>query len=111
MTALVLLDHEGGQIRKAALSAVTAATRLGDVHVLVAGDAALAQAASQIAGVSKVLHAADARYAHELAEPLAALLVSLLAATTISWPLRVPRARTCCRVQLPCWTCSPSPMW
>ncbi|GAA3676145.1 MULTISPECIES: FAD-binding protein [Acetobacter] len=77
MTALVLLDHEGGQIRKAALSAVTAATRLGDVHVLVAGDAALAQAASQIAGVSKVLHAADARYAHELAEPLAALLVSL----------------------------------
>lgn len=77
MTALVLLDHEGGQIRKAALSAVTAATRLGDVHVLVAGDAALAQAASQIAGVSKVLHAADACYAHELAEPLAALLVSL----------------------------------
>ncbi|WP_338332978.1 FAD-binding protein [Acetobacter sp. LMG 32666] len=77
MTALVLLDHEGGQIRKAALSAVTAAARLGDVHVLVTGDAALAQAASQIAGVSKVLHAADARYAHELAEPLAALLVSL----------------------------------
>lgn len=77
MTALVLLDHEGGQIRKAALSAVTAAARLGDVHVLVTGDAALAQAASRIAGVSKVLHAADARYAHELAEPLAALLVSL----------------------------------
>ena len=77
MTALVLLDHESGQIRKAALSAVTAATRLGDVHVLVTGDAALAQAASRIAGVSKVLHAADARYAHELAEPLAALIVSL----------------------------------
>ncbi len=77
MTALVLLDHEGGQIRKAALSAVTAAARLGDVHVLVTGDAALAQAASRIAGVSKVLHAADARYAHELAEPLAALIVSL----------------------------------
>ncbi|MBO1328662.1 FAD-binding protein [Acetobacter suratthaniensis] len=77
MTALVLLDHEGGQIRKAALSAVAAATKLGDVHVLVTGDAAVAQAAASIAGVGKVLHAADARYAHDLAEPLAALVASL----------------------------------
>ncbi|GBR58120.1 electron transfer flavoprotein subunit alpha [Acetobacter senegalensis DSM 18889] len=77
MTALVLLDHEEGQIRKAALSAVTAAAQLGDVHVLVAGDASIAQAAAAVPGVAKVLHAADARYAHELAEPLAALIVSL----------------------------------
>lgn len=77
MTALVLLDHEEGRIRKSALSAVTAAAQLGDVHVLVAGDAAVAQAASAISGVSKVLHAADAQYAHELAEPLAALIVSV----------------------------------
>ncbi|MFT8464465.1 electron transfer flavoprotein subunit alpha/FixB family protein [Acetobacter persici] len=77
MTALVLLDHEEGRIRKSALSAVTAAAQLGDVHVLVAGDAAVAQAAAAIFGVSKVLHAADAQYAHELAEPLAALIVSL----------------------------------
>ncbi|MFT8473473.1 FAD-binding protein [Acetobacter persici] len=77
MTALVLLDHEEGRIRKSALSAVTAAAQLGDVHVLVAGDAAVAQAAAAISGVSKVLHAADAQYAHELAEPLAALIVSL----------------------------------
>ncbi|WP_025861390.1 FAD-binding protein [Acetobacter papayae] len=77
MTALVLLDHEGGQIRKAALSAVAAATKLGDVHVLVTGDAAVVLAAVSIAGVSKVLHAADARYAHDLAEPLAALVASL----------------------------------
>jgi hypothetical protein len=77
MTALVLLDHEEGRIRQAALSAVTAATKLGDVHVLVAGADAVAQEAAKIAGVSKVLHAADARYAHELAEPLAALIVSL----------------------------------
>lgn len=77
MTALVLLDHEEGRIRKSALSAVTAASQLGDVHVLVAGDAAVAQAAAAIPGVSKVLHAADAQYAHELAEPLAALIVSL----------------------------------
>lgn len=77
MTALVLLDHEGGQIRKAALSAVAAATKLGDVHVLVTGDASVAQAAASIAGVGKVLHAADARYVHDLAEPLAALVASL----------------------------------
>lgn len=77
MTALVLLDHEEGRIRQAALSAITAATQFGDVHVLVAGDESVAQAAAKIAGVSKVLHAADARYAHELAEPLAALIVSL----------------------------------
>ncbi|AQT05062.1 FAD-binding protein [Acetobacter persici] len=77
MTALVLLDHEEGRIRKSALSAVTAAAQLGDVHVLVAGDAAVAQVAAAISGVSKVLHAADAQYAHELAEPLAALIVSL----------------------------------
>ncbi|MFT8516457.1 electron transfer flavoprotein subunit alpha/FixB family protein [Acetobacter persici] len=77
MTALVLLDHEEGRIRKSALSAVTAAAQLGDVHVLVTGDAAVAQAAAAISGVSKVLHAADAQYAHELAEPLAALIVSL----------------------------------
>lgn len=77
MTALVLLDHEEGRIRKSALSAVTAAAQLGDVHVLVAGDAVVAQAAAAISGVSKVLHAADAQYAHELAEPLATLIVSL----------------------------------
>lgn len=77
MTALVLLDHEEGRIRKSALSAVTAASRFGDVHVLVTGDAAVAQAAAAIPGVTKVLHAADAQYAHELAEPLAALIVSL----------------------------------
>lgn len=77
MTALVLLDHEEGRIRQAALSAITAATQFGDVHVLVAGDESVAQAAAKIAGVSKVLHAGDARYAHELAEPLAALIVSL----------------------------------
>jgi electron transfer flavoprotein alpha subunit len=56
---------------------VAAATKLGDVHVLVTGDASVAQAAASIVGVGKVLHAADARYAHDLAEPLAALVASL----------------------------------
>ncbi|MBS0960715.1 electron transfer flavoprotein subunit alpha/FixB family protein [Acetobacter thailandicus] len=77
MTALVLLDHEDGRIKQAALSAVTAAIQFGDVHVLVTGERSVAETAAKISGVTKVLHAADALYAHEMAEPLAALLVSL----------------------------------
>ncbi|WP_271079130.1 electron transfer flavoprotein subunit alpha/FixB family protein [Aurantiacibacter sp. MUD61] len=81
MTALVIAEHNGGEIADATLSAVTAAGQLGgDVHVLVAGgdDAgAAAGAAAQIAGVSKVLRAVDAAYAHQLPENVAPLIVSL----------------------------------
>jgi electron transfer flavoprotein alpha subunit len=81
MPSLVLLDHENGKIKQPSRSAVAAALKLGEVHVLVAGrgvDTA-AQAASQLHGVSKV-HVADAPpYEHALAEPLAALLASLAA--------------------------------
>ncbi len=79
MTALVLLDHEAGQIKQASLCAVTAALALGEVHVLVAGHGieALAGAASRIAGVSRVLKADAELHDKPLAEPLAALLASL----------------------------------
>ncbi|RJY09624.1 electron transfer flavoprotein subunit alpha/FixB family protein [Aurantiacibacter aquimixticola] len=81
MTALVIAEHHGGEIADATLSTVTAASQLGgDVHVLVAGgdDAgAAAGAAAQIAGVSKVLRAVDAAYAHQLAENVAPLIASL----------------------------------
>ena len=79
MTALVLLDHEAGQIKQASRSAVTAAAALGDVHVLVAGHdiAGVAEAASRIAGVARVLKADDAAFEKLLAEPLAALVVSV----------------------------------
>ena len=79
MTALVLIDHEAGAVKAASRSAVAAAAQLGDVHALVAGAdaAAVAASAAQIAGVSKVITAADAAYDHALAEPLAALIVSL----------------------------------
>ena len=81
MTALVLLDHEAGQIKQASRSAVTAAAALGDVHVLIAGHEidGLAEAASRIAGVGRVLKADDASYEKLLAEPLAALMVSVAA--------------------------------
>ncbi len=82
MTCLVLTDHDNANIKPATLSAVTAAQQMGgDIHVLVAGQgcAGAAQAAAKIAGVSKVLVADAAQYANALAEPLAALIVSLAA--------------------------------
>ncbi len=63
----------------ATAKAVTAAKQLGDVTVLCTGASAKAAAdeAAKIEGVSKVLVAEDALYGHRLAEPVAALIVSL----------------------------------
>ena len=80
MAVLVLLDHENGLIKQPARSAVAAASKIGgDVHVLVAGQGidAAATAAAKLPGVTTVLKADNAAYAHALAEPLASLLVSL----------------------------------
>src|SRR5256885_12728911 len=60
MTSLVIAEHDNASIKSATLNTVTAALACGgDVHVLVAGEnaGAAAQAAAQIAGVSKVIHA------------------------------------------------------
>lgn len=78
MSTLILVEHENGQIRPATLNVVTAAAQLGgDVDLLVAGSGvgAVAEQAAKIGGVSKVLHADDAAYTHELAENLSALVV------------------------------------
>ena len=78
MSTLILVEHEDGDIRPATLNVVTAATQIGgDVHLLVAGSdiAGVAEKASAIAGVAKVLVADDAAYTHELAENLSALMV------------------------------------
>jgi len=75
MTALVIAEHDNASIKGATLNTVTAAAACGgDVHVLVAGHnaAAAAQAAAQIAGVSKVIHADSESLAHGLAENVAA---------------------------------------
>ena len=83
MTALVLVEHEGGAVKDPTLAAVTAAGKLGAVHALVAGDPgdakAAAGAAAKIAGVEKVLLAADAAYAHALPENVAPLAAGLMA--------------------------------
>ena len=80
MTSLVLAEVHGTVLNDATAKAVAAATALGaPVHVLVAGEGvgAAAEAAAKIAGVEKVHVADSALYAHQLAEPLAALIVSL----------------------------------
>ena len=83
MSVLVWVEHEGGAVKDATLAAVTAAARLGTVHALVAGEPgeakAAADAAAKVAGVEKVLLAADAAYAHGLAENLAPLAAQIMA--------------------------------
>ncbi|WP_415392110.1 electron transfer flavoprotein subunit alpha/FixB family protein [Paracoccus sp. SJTW-4] len=80
MAVLLLGEVTDGQLnRDATAKAVKALAPLGDVTVLCAGASAAgaAQDAAKIAGVARVLVAEDARYGHRLAEPTAALLVSL----------------------------------
>ena len=80
MTALVIAEHDNKSIKGATLNTVTAASQLGgEVHVLVAGANAAdaAKAASQIAGVTKVIHADAAGFEHGLAENVAAQVIAL----------------------------------
>ena len=80
MTTLLLAEHDGKILKDATHKALTAAKALGaEVHVLVAGKACrpVAEAAAALDGAKKVLLADGAAYEHMLAEPLAALLVSL----------------------------------
>jgi len=80
MTALVIAEHDHNAIKGATLNTVTAAAACGgDVHILVAGSnaASAAQAAAQIAGVSKVIHADSDAFAHGLAENVAAQVLAL----------------------------------
>ncbi|MGD9811948.1 MAG: electron transfer flavoprotein subunit alpha/FixB family protein [Sphingobium sp.] len=80
MKTLVWVEHEGGALKDATLSAVTAASKLGEVHLLVAGSGVggVADEAAKIAGVGKVHVADDAAYDHALAENIAPLIVDLM---------------------------------
>ena len=80
MTTLLLAEHDNTGIKESTARALTAAMALGgDVDMLVAGKncAGAATAAAKLAGVAKVLHADSDALAHQLSEPLAALIVSL----------------------------------
>jgi len=81
MSILVWAEHDNAALKDATLGAVTAAGKLGEVHLLVAGagvDGVAAQAA-QVAGVAKVLVADDAAYGAALPENVAPLIVGLMA--------------------------------
>ena len=77
MAVLVLADHDGSAVTQPTRSTVAAASKLGEVHVLVLGARAAADAAAKLPGVAKVLHADAEPLAKGLAEPVAALLVGL----------------------------------
>ena len=80
MTSLVIAEHDNASLKPSTLNTVTAAAQCGgDVHVLVAGHNAgeAAKAASQIAGVAKVIHAEGEHLAHGLAENVAAQVLAV----------------------------------
>jgi electron transfer flavoprotein alpha subunit len=80
MPALVIAEHDNTSIRGATLNTVTAASQCdGEVHVLVAGHNAggAAQAAAQVAGVSRVLHVDAPGLEHGLAENVAAQVLTI----------------------------------
>ncbi|XAP78594.1 electron transfer flavoprotein subunit alpha/FixB family protein [Citromicrobium bathyomarinum] len=81
MKTLVLVEHDNTEVKDATLAAVTAASKLGEVHLLVAGAdcAGVADAAAKIAGVGKVHLADDAAYKDMLAENIAPLAAKLMA--------------------------------
>jgi electron transfer flavoprotein alpha subunit len=82
MPTLLLAEHDNSALKDATNKALTAAKQLGgEVHILVAGQncKAVAETAAKLDGVSKVLLADGAAYAHMLAEPIAALIVALAA--------------------------------
>jgi electron transfer flavoprotein alpha subunit len=85
MTTLVIAEHDNASLKGSTLNTVTAAAKCGgDVHVLVAGHnaGAAAQAAAQIAGVSKVLHADAAYFAEGLAENVAEQVLTIASGYT-----------------------------
>ncbi len=101
MAVLLLAEVSNGKLNEATAKALTAAKALNEpIHVLVAGEnlEAAARAAASLLGIEKVLVADDPVYAHQLAEPLAALLVllagdysAILAAATSTGKNVMPR--------------------
>ncbi|MEG3061280.1 MAG: FAD-binding protein [Comamonas sp.] len=84
MSVLVIAEHDNASIKAATLNTFRAAVEIsmfddGQVHLLVAGHhcGAAAQAAAQIAGVTKVIHADGESLAHGLAENVAAQVLAL----------------------------------
>jgi electron transfer flavoprotein alpha subunit len=87
MSILILAEHDPQSLRPSTLHVVTAARRLGDdIHVLIAGNGAAgaAQAAAQVPGVTKVLHADAPHLEHPTAENVAAQVLAVVKAGSYS---------------------------
>ena len=80
MSVLVLVEHDGKSIKDATLATVTAASKLGEVHALVAGNnvGGVGDAAAKISGVAKVLVADAPHLDHDLAETVAPVAAKLM---------------------------------
>ena len=80
MSILVIAEHDNAQLNIATLNSITAAQQIGgDIHVLVAGESCqnVAEEASKIAEVSKVIIADNSAYGHFLAENIAPLIAEI----------------------------------
>tara|TARA_B110000263_G_scaffold28690_1_gene21818 strand:- start:12 stop:944 length:933 start_codon:yes stop_codon:yes gene_type:complete len=79
MTVLVYADHDNNDLKGANYNTITAASLLGEVHILVAGENCrhVAGQAAAVDGVTKVIIADNPQYAHPLAEMLTPLIQSI----------------------------------
>jgi len=79
MTILVYADHDNNDLKGANYNTITAASLLGEVHILVAGENCrhVAEQAATVVGVTKVIIADNPQYAHPLAEMLTPLIQSI----------------------------------
>ena len=79
MTILVYADHDNNDLKGANYNTITAASLLGEVHILVAGENCrhVAEQAAAVDGVTKVIIADNPQYAHPLAEMLTPLIQSI----------------------------------
>ena len=102
MSILIVAEHDNNDLNAATLNAVTAANAIGgDIHILVAGHSCVtvAEQASSVAGVAKVLLADASAYEHALAENVSLLIAQIgseyghiLATETSNAKNIVPRA-------------------
>jgi len=79
MAVLVIAEHDGKELKPGNTNMLTAAAKLGDITVLVAGKqcAEAAQAVAKIAGVKKVVLADAPHYEGSAAENVAALVLGI----------------------------------
>ncbi|MEP0357114.1 FAD-binding protein [Paraglaciecola sp.] len=80
MTILIFAEHDNEQLKTETHKLVHAAAQIGgEIHLLVAGAGcdAVAEQASKLAGVTRVLVADSLEYAHQMAENIAELVIEL----------------------------------